>query len=116
MFFLASTGHPDPQYEFKIGFSQLVQLGVTQLINVYHYSRYFTLFMNLMSRSADLESVDRRTSRRSALSLTQTLNQSAVQAMSNLLNANIDTGLMYAIGKQCLKHLFVEKKNLNKLS
>ena len=29
----------------------------------------------------------------------QTLHQNTVLAMSNLLNANIDTGLMYAIGK-----------------
>ncbi len=30
----------------------------------------------------------------------QTLHQNTVLAMSNLLNANIDTGLMYAIGKE----------------
>jgi len=32
-------------------------------------------------------------------SASQTLHQNTVLAMSNLLNANIDTGLMYAIGK-----------------
>ena len=33
-------------------------------------------------------------------SASQKLHQNAVLAMSNLLNANIDTGLMYAIGKE----------------
>ena len=33
-------------------------------------------------------------------SASQTLHQNTVLAMSNLLNANIDTGLMYAIGKE----------------
>ena len=32
-------------------------------------------------------------------SASHTLHQNTVLAMSNLLNANIDTGLMYAIGK-----------------
>ena len=63
------------------------------------FDRYFTLFMNLMSRCTDMDTVDRRPSERGTVSLSQAVNQSAVLAMSNLLNANIDTGLMYAIGE-----------------
>ncbi|KAK3754965.1 hypothetical protein QZH41_017349 [Actinostola sp. cb2023] len=61
------------------------------------FLKYFTLFMNLMSRCkeqyiADTEGRDTR------LSASQSLYQNTILAMSNLLNANIDTGLMYAIG------------------
>ena len=57
--------------------------------------RYFTLFMNLMNR----EKGTIRARENVHYVAAQTLHQNTVLAMSNLLNANIDTGLMYAIGK-----------------
>lgn len=68
--------------------------------------RYFTLFMNLMSHcKAGQHSTD-ADGRQTNLSASQSLHQNTILAMSNLLNANIDTGLMYAIGKKSIIRSF----------
>ncbi|XP_048582480.1 neurofibromin-like isoform X2 [Nematostella vectensis] len=62
------------------------------------FLKYFTLFINLMSgcKAPRGSVVDQR--HVASATATNLLHQSTVLAMSNLLNANIDTGLMYAIG------------------
>ncbi|XP_020613799.1 neurofibromin-like [Orbicella faveolata] len=63
------------------------------------FLKYFTLFMNLMNREKGTITAEQREDKGDVNhSASQTLHQNTVQAMSNLLNANIDTGLMYAIG------------------
>lgn len=57
--------------------------------------------MNLMNREKGTITAEQREDKGDVNhSASQTLHQNTVQAMSNLLNANIDTGLMYAIGKE----------------
>lgn len=63
--------------------------------------RYFTLFMNLLNDCSEVEDEGqavggrkRGMSRRLA-----SLRHCTVLAMSNLLNANVDSGLMHSIGK-----------------
>lgn len=63
-------------------------------------SRYFTLFMNLLNDCSEVEDEGqvvggrkRGMSRRLA-----SLRHCTVLAMSNLLNANVDSGLMHSIG------------------
>ncbi|XP_015765754.1 PREDICTED: neurofibromin-like [Acropora digitifera] len=58
------------------------------------FLKYFTLFMNLMNTEKNVI----RTRENLCHVASQKLHQNSVLAMSNLLNANIDTGLMYAIG------------------
>ena len=73
--------------------------------------RYFTLFMNLLNDCSEVEDEGqavggrkRGMSRRLA-----SLRHCTVLAMSNLLNANVDSGLMHSIGKPAttekLQHL-----------
>lgn len=64
------------------------------------FSRYFTLFMNLLNDCSEVEDEGqvvggrkRGMSRRLA-----SLRHCTVLAMSNLLNANVDSGLMHSIG------------------
>ena len=69
-------------------------------INYILWFRYFTLFMNLMNGEKGTKTTDEQEEKGEMHhNASQTLHQNAVLAMSNLLNANIDTGLMYAIGK-----------------
>ena len=57
--------------------------------------------MNLMNREKGAITAEQREDKGDVNhSASQTLHQNTVLAMSNLLNANIDTGLMYAIGKE----------------
>ena len=57
--------------------------------------------MNLMNREKGTITAEQRKDKGDVNhSASQTLHQNTVLAMSNLLNANIDTGLMYAIGKE----------------
>ena len=63
-------------------------------------ARYFTLFMNLLNDCSEVEDEGqsvggrkRGMSRRLA-----SLRHCTVLAMSNLLNANVDSGLMHSIG------------------
>ncbi|RMX38597.1 hypothetical protein pdam_00008370 [Pocillopora damicornis] len=63
------------------------------------FLKYFTLFMNLMNGEKGTKTTDEQEEKGEMHhNASQTLHQNAVLAMSNLLNANIDTGLMYAIG------------------
>ena len=69
--------------------------------------RYFTLFINLLSKCANSgDDGGSREKRRqtSTISYHDNLHQCTVEAMSNLLSANIDAGLTHAIGK--LVHVF----------
>lgn len=66
--------------------------------------RYFTLFMNLLNDCSEVEDEGqvvggrkRGMSRRLA-----SLRHCTVLAMSNLLNANVDSGLMHSIGKSAI--------------
>lgn len=63
--------------------------------------RYFTLFMNLLNDctdvTTDIEGKDASRQRVNASKL-NTLRSATIQAMSNLLSANIDSGLMHSIG------------------
>ena len=64
--------------------------------------RYFTLFINLLSKCANYgDDGGCREKRRqtSTISYHDNLHQCTVEAMSNLLSANIDAGLTHAIGK-----------------
>ena len=57
--------------------------------------------MNLMNREKGTIKAEQQEDKGDVNhSASQTLHQNTVLAMSNLLNANIDTGLMYAIGKE----------------
>ena len=60
--------------------------------------------MNLMSRCKD-SGESHEDDWHAPLSASQSLHQNTVLAMSNLLNANIDIGLMYAIGKWSLSNI-----------
>lgn len=75
--------------------------GVVPMSYVSYVSRrYFTLFMNLLNDCSEVEDEGqavggrkRGMSRRLA-----SLRHCTVLAMSNLLNANVDSGLMHSIG------------------
>lgn len=68
---------------------------------IYFVSRYFTLFMNLLNDCSDAQDVEKEVSRqRVAVGKLNTLRNATIQAMSNLLSANIDSGLMHSIGKE----------------
>lgn len=64
------------------------------------FLKYFTLFMNLMNNckesSEEKDVVSRQTPTLSNSKLA-TLRNSTIQAMSNLLSANIDSGLRHSI-------------------
>jgi len=64
------------------------------------FSRYLTLFMNLLNDCSE-EEQDKAMdpNRKRSTSNLSALRNCTVQAMSNLLNANIDSGLMHSIGK-----------------
>ncbi|XP_064619782.1 neurofibromin-like isoform X5 [Lineus longissimus] len=63
------------------------------------FAKYLTLFMNLLNDCAE-EAEDKAmdTTRKRSGSNLSALRNCTVTAMSNLLNANIDSGLMHAIG------------------
>ena len=68
------------------------------------FLKYFTLFMNLLNDCSDspgASSEDKETStgiRKIAPPNNNSLRNATIQAMSNLLSANIDSGLMHSIG------------------
>ena len=64
------------------------------------FCRYLTLFMNLLNDCSE-EEQDKAMdpNRKRSTSNLSALRNCTVQAMSNLLNANIDSGLMHSIGK-----------------
>ncbi|XP_046387119.1 neurofibromin isoform X3 [Ischnura elegans] len=62
------------------------------------FLKYFTLFMNLLNDCSEAQDVDKDVSRqRVQAGKLSTLRNSTIQAMSNLLSANIDSGLMHSI-------------------
>jgi len=67
---------------------------------VLFFCRYFTLFMNLLNDCSEeaTEEKSEGQSRKGAGSNLSALRNCTVLAMSNLLNANIDSGLMHSIG------------------
>lgn len=64
------------------------------------FPRYLTLFMNLLNDCSE-EEQDKALdpNRKRSMSNLSALRNCTVQAMSNLLNANIDSGLMHSIGQ-----------------
>ncbi|KZS14138.1 Neurofibromin [Daphnia magna] len=77
------------------------------------FLKYFTLFMNLLNDCTDVSEIEKEVGARSrvgvavgvgvgavavAASRLANLRNSTIQAMSNLLSANIDSGLMHSIG------------------
>jgi neurofibromin 1 len=61
--------------------------------------RYFTLFMNLMNDCNEAQEMEKDVTRqRMSAGKLNTLRNVTIQAMSNLLSANIDSGLMHSIG------------------
>ena len=60
--------------------------------------RYFTLFMNLLNDSTENQEEVPLPRQRVQSNKNNTLRQATIQAMSNLLSANIDSGLMHSIG------------------
>ena len=67
------------------------------------FHRYFTLFMNLLndcSEEATEEKCTPDVARKRTSSNLSALRNCTVLAMSNLLNANIDSGLMHSIGEK----------------
>ncbi|XP_063221250.1 neurofibromin isoform X2 [Bacillus rossius redtenbacheri] len=62
------------------------------------FLKYFTLFMNLLNDCSDAQDLEKDVSRqRVAAGKLNTLRNATIQAMSNLLSANIDSGLMHSI-------------------
>ncbi|CAL4085022.1 unnamed protein product, partial [Meganyctiphanes norvegica] len=62
------------------------------------FLKYFTLFMNLLNDCTEAHEVNKDVSRqRVQPAKLSTLRNATIQAMSNLLSANIDSGLMHSI-------------------
>ncbi|KAK9758709.1 GTPase-activator protein for Ras-like GTPase [Popillia japonica] len=62
------------------------------------FLKYFTLFMNLLNDCSDASDLEKEVSRhRMAAGKLNALRNATIQAMSNLLSANIDSGLMHSI-------------------
>jgi len=75
--------------------------GTVGKVAVVSVCRYFTLFMNLLndcSEEATEEKAEGQV-RKCPTSNLSALRNCTVLAMSNLLNANIDSGLMHSIGR-----------------
>ncbi|CAG0893417.1 unnamed protein product, partial [Cyprideis torosa] len=60
------------------------------------FLKYFTLFMNLLNDCSEAQEVEKDRPRMGGK--LNTLRNATIQAMSNLLSANIDSGLMHSIG------------------
>ncbi|XP_017785481.1 PREDICTED: neurofibromin isoform X3 [Nicrophorus vespilloides] len=62
------------------------------------FLKYFTLFMNLLNDCSEAVEVDKDvTTQQVNVGKLNTLRNATIQAMSNLLSANIDSGLMHSI-------------------
>ncbi|XP_023313062.1 neurofibromin isoform X2 [Anoplophora glabripennis] len=62
------------------------------------FLKYFTLFMNLLNDCSDATEVEKDISKQKVYAgKLNTLRNATIQAMSNLLSANIDSGLMHSI-------------------
>lgn len=66
------------------------------------FSRYFTLFMNLLNDCSEVEEDGQQVAgrKRGMSRRLASLRHCTVLAMSNLLNANVDSGLMHSIGER----------------
>ena len=64
------------------------------------FLKYFTLFMNLLNECNDAVAEEKEVVSRQRLTSDKhsTLRNATIQAMSNLLSANIDSGLMHSLG------------------
>lgn len=64
------------------------------------FLKYFTLFMNLLNNCNDVAAEEKEEVSRQRITSGKlsTLRNATIQAMSNLLSANIDSGLMHSIG------------------
>ena len=65
------------------------------------FLKYFTLFMNLLNDCVDTSELDNKTSTSVPTTTPEKQNDlrnATIEAMSNLLAANIDSGLMHSIG------------------
>lgn len=71
------------------------------MLNICDMFRFFTLFMNLLNDCSEESNDDSKDRPRGAISASDLsiLRHATVQAMSNLLNANIESGLMHSIGQ-----------------
>lgn len=58
--------------------------------------------MNLLNDSTDNQEEVPLSRQRMQSNKNNTLRQATIQAMSNLLSANVDSGLMHSIGQYCL--------------
>lgn len=65
------------------------------------FLKYFTLFMNLLNGCNDgaADEKDVVSRQPQIIGKLSTLRNATIQAMSNLLSANIDSGLMHSISK-----------------
>lgn len=65
------------------------------------FFRYFTLFMNLLNDCSEVEEDGQQVGerKRGMSRRLASLRHCTVLAMSNLLNANVDSGLMHSIGQ-----------------
>ncbi|RZF46610.1 hypothetical protein LSTR_LSTR002942 [Laodelphax striatellus] len=61
------------------------------------FLKYFTLFINLLNDCTDAQDLEKDVARQRAGGKLNTLRNATIQAMSNLLSANIDSGLMTSI-------------------
>ncbi|KAJ8938296.1 hypothetical protein NQ318_020355 [Aromia moschata] len=62
------------------------------------FLKYFTLFMNLLNDCSDASEVEKDINKQKVYAgKLSTLRNATIQAMSNLLSANIDSGLMHSI-------------------
>ena len=59
--------------------------------------RYFTLFKNLLNECTEGQELEQKSTKASHVNKLNALRNATIQAMSNLLSANIDSGLMHSI-------------------
>lgn len=86
-------------------FQTVAFAGTVLLIQLFFF-RYFTLFMNLLNDCSEVEDESAQTGgrKRGMSRRLASLRHCTVLAMSNLLNANVDSGLMHSIGKVVRDH------------
>lgn len=79
--------------------------------------RYFSLFMNLLNECSEAAPEEKDVGRhRLQSSKLGELRTCTIQAMSNLLSANIDSGLMHSIGEPSLVWLLPSSKSYSNVS
>jgi len=63
----------------------------------FYFVRYFTLFKNLLNECTEGQELEQKGTKASHVNKLNALRNATIQAMSNLLSANIDSGLMHSI-------------------